>query len=336
MLEGFSDSQLFKPSKHENGFKLFKIKKWLWKLLMQFSWTFDHGDGNSQWHIFDGRSNMFNVYTECDTERFNAGHHVTLYSENVEHSLYDSGDEVWVTWVPPHLNFEKEKSLPVFSDRKSWNASFTYCWLIEEFIPYVIYYDSLRYGGFLNFLKRNLSCIQRVDKILYQDFLGKFNPGEYITDGSVKYNSIEIDKINTSSDLLQNAHKLQLFFTMQPEIVPVGIEHLSKLLESLCICICHSSSDDWSYVCEKLSFVNSCKKENIIQDIQDFRKSHAEKYIRSYILDDIFRSFIHALKTSRINKDEIKTIIDSWNPFIEFYQENILVQRYNNGVLVGD
>jgi hypothetical protein len=46
--------------------------------------------------------------------------------------------------------------------------------------------------------------------------------------------------------------------------------------------------------------------------------------------------FISALETSQLNKDEVKIITDSWIPFIEFYQENILIQRYTNGVLVGD
>jgi hypothetical protein len=335
-LESCSDSQLFQPSKHENGFKLFKIEKWLWKLLVEFSWRFDYMEGESSWHIFDRGNNIFKVYTEKNIERLDSGHHAYLCSENIENSFYDSSHEVWVTWKPMLSDYKREQGLPVFSSRKSWSANFTYSWLINEFIPYVIYYFSLRENGLLNFFKRQLSYIKSFDRIMYQNFLKKINLREYITDGSVKYKFIEIDKINTSSDLLQNAHKLQLFFTMQRDIVPIGIEPLSKLLESLCICIRHSSSDDWHYIRSNLSFINSDNKESIIQDIQRFNQTYNEKYVKSYILDSIFRSFISALETNQLNKDEVKTITDSWIPFIEFYQENILIQRYTNGVLVGD
>ncbi|NJM74982.1 MAG: hypothetical protein HC852_03400 [Acaryochloridaceae cyanobacterium RU_4_10] len=301
---------------------------------MQFSWHFDYDKGTSAWHIFDGRSGVFHIYTPISTERFNSGHHVSIYSEFVNNDLYDSSDKVWVVWVPgPSFNEYKNGYLN-FSNREFWDSNFTYYWLAEELIPYAVYFYSLREYGLLNFFKRKLSSIQSINHILYQNFLKKFNLSEYITDGSIKYNSIEIDKINTSSDLLQNSRNLQKFFTMQRDIIPIDIEKLSKLLESLCICIRHSSSDDWHYVCQKLNFVNSDKKENIIQEIQDFIQSHTEKYIKSYILDDIFRSFSFALETSHLNKDEVKTIIDSWSPFIEFYQENILIQRYTNGVLV--
>jgi HNH endonuclease len=335
-IDKHSASQPFQPSNHKNGFRLFKIKKGLWNLLMQFSWNFDYDKGTSAWHIFDGRSGVFHIYTPISTERFNSGHHVSIYSEFANNSLYGSSDEVWIVWVPgPSFNEYKNGYL-TFSNREFWDASFTYSWLVEELIPYAAYYFSLREDGLLNFFKRKLSSIQSINHILYQNFLKRFNLREYITDGSTKYNFIEINKINTISDLLQTAHKLQLFFTMQRDIIPVGIEHLYKLLESLCICICHSSSDDWHYVRQKLNFVNSDNKENIIQDIQNFSQSYTEKYIRSYILDDIFRSFISALKTSHLNKEEVKTIIDSWSPFIEFYQENILIQRYTNGVLAGE
>jgi HNH endonuclease len=336
MLEGCSDSRLFKPSKRRDGFKLFKTEKWLWKLLVEFSWRFDYEEGNSLWHIFDRGNNIIKVYTENKTEQFDSGHHAYLCSENVESRFYDASHEVWVTWTSILLDSEKKQGLSVFSDRKSWNASFTYSWLINELIPYVIYYFSLREDGLLNFFKRKLSYVKSFDQIMYQKFLKKFDSRKYITDGSAKYNSIEINRINTSSDLLRNAHKLQLFFTMQRDIVPIGIEHLSKLLESLCICIRHSSSDDWHYIRSKLSFVDSNNKESIIQDIQRFDQTYNEKYVRSYILDSIFRSFISALETNQLNKDEVKIITDSWIPFIEFYQENILIQRYTNGVLVGD
>jgi hypothetical protein len=329
-LENCSDSRMFQPSKHENGFK---IEKWLWKLLVEFSWRFDYMEGESSWHIFDRGNNILKVYTEKNIERLDSGHHVYLCSENIENSFYDSSHEVWVTWKPMLSDYKREQGLPVFSDRKAWNANFTYSWMINELIPYVRYYFSLRENGLLNFFKRKLSYIKSFDRMMYQNFLKTFNSRENITDGSVKYNSIEIDKINTSSDLLQNAHKLQLFFTMQRDIVPVGIEHLSKLLESLCICIGHSSSDDWHYDLQKLNFINSDKKENIIQDIQKFSQNHTEKHIKSYILDNIFRSFISALEASQLNINEVKMIIDSWRPFIEFYQENILIQRYTKGVL---
>jgi 5-methylcytosine-specific restriction endonuclease McrA len=284
-LENCSDSRLFKPSKHENGFKLFKMEKWLWRLLVEFSRRFDYMKGNSSWHIFDRGNNILKVYTENKTEQFDSGHHAYLCSENIESSFYDTSREVWVTWKPMLLDSEKKQGLPVFSGRKAWNANFTYSWLINEFIPYVRYYFSLRENGLLNFFKRQLSYIKSFDKMMYQNFLKKINSREYITDGSVKYKFIEIDKINTSSDLLQNAHTLQLFFTMQPDITPISVEQLSKLLESLCICIRYSSLDDWHYIRSNLSFIDSDNKKSIIQDIQRFNQTYNQKYVKSYILD---------------------------------------------------
>jgi hypothetical protein len=332
-LNKHSGSYLFQPSEHGNGFRLFKIEKWLWSELMRFSWRFDYDEGDSPWHILDGRSNMFNVYMKTDTERFNAGHHATLYPEDVD----GSSNEVWVTWAPLLRDYEQYKydSSP-FNSRDLWNANFTYSWLVDELIPYTIYYFSLREGGLLNFLKRNLSTLHSIDKFLYYRFLKQFEIEEYIRDGFVKGNYIDVEKICKKSDLLQIAYKLQFFFSIYNDQVSFGKGEFSSLLTSLCICIKYSQSKEWHYAREKLSFVHGDCKEDIIQDIQSFRETHEDQYFQSYMLDNIFRVFIDILEENHLNADEVEKVLAEWMPFILFYQENLFIQKYIKGALVND
>ena len=275
-INAHTASHLFQPANHNNGFRLFKIEKWLWDLLISFSLHFDYDRGTSAWHIFNSNYAALHIYNPIGTERFNSGDHVSVYSERVDDELYDASNKAWIVWVPGFSFNEYDSGYSNFSGGEFWDASFTYDWLTQELIPHVLYYDSLREERLLNSFKLKLSSIQKINQFLYKNFLKKFNLRNYISDGSVEYDFIEIEKIQTSSDLFQNAYKLQSIFTMQRDKTPIETEKLLNLLESLCIYIRHSLEDDWHYIRDKLSFVggDGDNKESIIQDILRFGQAY--------------------------------------------------------------
>lgn len=143
VISNYNLPQLYRSSRYADGFRILKIDRALWKSVIQFSHEFDVNKGDSTWHIFEAKLGHLTVYSKTDVDDFDAGYHTFLYPEEEEQlsavSCLQDRDSIWIVWKP--ILYLEEK----FSDRKLWDASFTYNWFVNMLIPKVIEHYNLNF-----------------------------------------------------------------------------------------------------------------------------------------------------------------------------------------------
>lgn len=128
-LETLLGTKKFQLSKRENSFRLIRIKRGLWRYILQFANEFDAERGSSSWHMFDANLGMLKVYTASENEVLDKGYHAILYPEAVDEYWYDSfrypNDEMWIVWKPLHNSLGRH-NIADFGKRRIWNAIIAY------------------------------------------------------------------------------------------------------------------------------------------------------------------------------------------------------------------
>jgi hypothetical protein len=164
----------FEHSEKSGGYRLGKISRRLWHMMLDFANEYDFDKGKSKWHIFDARGPMLMVSSNGNNSKYDPCFHARLIPEQVEsEGLLDFGkynSEIWLVWdnmSPRAINDE----LDAYSERRMWNASITYNWLTTEFIPYVVWYYEVRNGNAFAFWKKWVS---------FSSFLKHFKIERYI------------------------------------------------------------------------------------------------------------------------------------------------------------
>lgn len=130
----------FKRLRGSTGpFLLASVERSLWRVMLEFAQEHDVAKGNSPWHIFDGAPGCLKVYTQTVNDRFDEGYHAILYA-------HDAGS-IWLPWeTSVAIGWEVPASGGTAVDvsaRTNWDADFTHDWLLEEFIPEVLRWQSI-------------------------------------------------------------------------------------------------------------------------------------------------------------------------------------------------
>ena len=166
----------FKAINNGHDFIMGTITIRLWALIMRFAKEFDTDKGNSDWHIFDAKTNMFNVISLRDNPFLDKCFHATIGVERCEHEqFYDNGsrsNEVLLIWHKMDPSIVND-DITNYSERRVWNAEMVYKWVTKEFIPYLVWYYEIKP---LN--KKKL----RRKKISYEQFQPNFLIEKYLWD----------------------------------------------------------------------------------------------------------------------------------------------------------
>ncbi|MCR1024284.1 hypothetical protein NQT66_05660 [Cellulophaga baltica] len=172
-LNEYYGVEKFKLSNSKNDYRLGKIKRRLWFLMLRFASEYDNASGNTSWHMFDSNNNTrLRVNSGINfNQKYNAGFHASFIPEQIEHTYYydfkSNDDEMWLLWNQTEPN-GWNRDFKNYSIKNVWNAEISYKWITEEFIPYVIWsYE-----------------VSKKDKILkyrtYERYKSSFEIGKYI------------------------------------------------------------------------------------------------------------------------------------------------------------
>ena len=171
LLNKFLGIEKFALSRAGDNYRLGKIKRGLWVLMLKFAKEYDFDRGDSEWHIFDAKHNMLLVSSGRDCSKYNLGFHTMFLPEQVERDNFQDfrhvDDEIWILWnkMMPNAGGGNFTS---YSIKDRWNAKMSFQWLTKEFIPYVIWYYK----------------VSKKDKLFkyvsYNRFQFQFDVGHYI------------------------------------------------------------------------------------------------------------------------------------------------------------
>ncbi len=120
---------------NKGKYKIIEMPKHIWKMLCDFSFKHDYFMGEGEWDIFNpqhGYSNIM-VYKNHKDISFKADIIVKLYKEDLEQ------DNIQIIWESGYTNSLKDNE--GFNNKQKWKVDYTHDWLIDKFIPYVLYLD---------------------------------------------------------------------------------------------------------------------------------------------------------------------------------------------------
>lgn len=265
-----------------NQIRLLKISKQLWINILKFCKEFDYDNGDSKWNIFDSSSSFIKVYYK-DQRQFKA-----FIIPEIEHSKYiiSEDESIWLVWTD---EFHMNRKIECLENDEIWSPSYTYNWLINELIPYVIYYYSNDSKGLFK------------KKISYEDFKNNYNISGFV-------NSLQ-NHIEDEYNILNFINKIQLFYSTYYNDYYCN-SNLINLYESLKIIInkTYINSEGLKFIISKLDIINTLDKNEILNNLNDRIKNVSSGGIYSaFTIDNIFRCMLVALRDykNKLTKDEI-------------------------------
>lgn len=312
-IEKTLQSEEFTPLNDEKlKYKLIKINKNIWKLMLKFAKEHDNYDGESKWHLFDSSGrNMLKVYNRLPTDRYNTGYHCFIHSLVEDPHSWEPSSDVWLIWW--YIGEIEE-----FTIRTYWTVQQTYNWLINEFIPFVLYYFDKPFKREKLFLKEKISFEEYTKKNNIQDIFYRETNRFY-----------DSNKIKSARSLLNVIESLQLHYSVTNHAY-FNEQAIHRLYDSLLYILNICPSPDYYYTCSKLDLEGAESKKDL--KVQILEKKNKDKYekVHGGSLDMIFRVIFRNIESSMeiINEDEVVTIIKLIEPFIQEYNTFKLVEAY--------
>jgi len=129
-----------------DGYRLIKISRWLWRLMVQFSYEFEHGKGETEWHIFDPWKSGLRVYCETDNHPrpdYRAIVTPEAADEFCRSDLLSPDGSVWLCWDPMILGVHDEDESAI-EHGVIWNVQDTFDWLVDKLIPRALEWNESR------------------------------------------------------------------------------------------------------------------------------------------------------------------------------------------------
>ncbi|WP_199882982.1 hypothetical protein [Clostridium beijerinckii] len=85
----------------------------------------------------------------------------------MENSKYiiSEDESIWIVWTD---EFQMDRKIEYLENNKIWSPSYTYKWIIDELIPYVVYYYSNDSKGLFK------------KKVSFEDFKNNFNISNFV------------------------------------------------------------------------------------------------------------------------------------------------------------
>lgn len=297
--------------------KLIKIKRSLWRKMIEFSWEFDFTKGNSDWHIFNRINGMIMLYLDHKAL-------TKLEPENTESYLYESymnpDEDLWIKWKRYDYRFIKGE--------EPWTAQRTYDWLIEKFIPYVLYYYEI--------VKMKKIWFEK--SISFIDFSKEFKVNNYIINSSFQKTRIFLH-IDSVDDLLSETYSLQLFFSSNPR-VSLSLEEINSVFLGMKYILMNIELPDYSYNYIKNHINDFMNEKNNYADVITLLNHKLDNNLEGNVslgqISELFKCYIEALKCKNakhsLNGIVISEVIKLLNPIWEKYYNIKYIKRIGGDI----
>lgn len=301
----------FNRSPFSSNYRLMKINRNLWNLMIDFVDEYDYDNGNTDWHIFDKNRFFIKIYSKEETNRYDAGYHALLEPEQDDNFMYDfirPDQYLWIVWKPQNL-LSYKNTLDSINERQIWDALTVYEWLSTEFIPWVIYIS--------NGKNNKLFSSKRTNEKQYKNFLNDFKIEDFITSGKIN-SSFDLGNINKHHQLLNVLNDLQVFYNTFNDSIVFKNEDFKHLFAGLALIIKRSEGIDYRYVNSKIGFTYGDTKAQLYEEIISYISKIEYSIKSSFFIDNILRCYVVILRDNKsyLNKSEIRMIVDYIKPFI--------------------
>lgn len=147
-------------------FRMIEMPVSIWRLLKDFTYNHDYMTGDTEWDIFSSTGGNDTIYIfKNHMNDIIADVHVVLILKQV------SDNRVVVSWKRGFLGVSNDK-MANFDNIVKWTVKYTHDWLLQKWIPYVLYL-------FERDNDRNKSIMKFFGRFSYVDFAEKFSIEDY-------------------------------------------------------------------------------------------------------------------------------------------------------------
>lgn len=319
-LERYWATENFLPHSLKKGYKLIKIKRSLWREILEFTKLHDYENGTSDWHIFDQNNYRIQICTVTPTHQLDVGYHSFIHpcSEDEDELLTLSSPEdfIWLTWKPED-RIETPKDIRKINPKMIWNCEITYNWIIEFLLPKVVYELELRN----KIIKK---------ETYYNDFLKNFNLLEWASIDlreRINLNIIyDIESLRLFCDTLQrhfyhSGDDILLTINEMEDIWNINL----KLLES-----CYGT-EYWSYYMGNLQFNSNTSLIEFKNSISEKLASFQTGVVSRFKIDLLLRNISHCLTYGNLilSSIEVIEIFEKLKVLINIYNNEVLLKTYS-------
>ena len=273
---------------YTDGFKLASVPRNLWHFMHKFAEKHNF-HGNGEWDIF-GNDQYYLRVNFADSPFIWSGNIIIAPERYDGYTDYKQVDNsIVLTWCSlPNEKYERKDSI-----NKIYDVERAHDWLLNKFIPYVIYDLEI------NKIKEANHNLSRISKIFkrekniptFEEFLLNYKASKY---GIYDYKDNCFHEMNKDF-LLHIVNKLQSFYRNQKNIF-IDTTKLTSLYNGLKLLFENSSTCDLSYLYGNLNDLilknNNLTKENIIDAIENKIKSLETGTTNEFRIDLILRCYI--------------------------------------------
>jgi len=231
-----------------NRFKLLRINRSLWRDILEFAREFDYENGDTEWHIFDGKAVYLKIYCGTPNDK-RRDYRVFVYPEADENGFWEKycypDNEVWLCWDPSLLIDSPDDYLK-FKNNLIWDAEYTYNWLRFKLIPRVIEYKKQK-SSYLSKTLRGKYIVSPFDL-----------ERESVEQKNISKTFSEIKDLKVLEDWV---NEFQNFFAIHSKHY-LSIAAINGVYKSILLCLEHFylSEGTLKYISSKLDGNNSLDK----------------------------------------------------------------------------
>ncbi|RXZ81927.1 hypothetical protein EBB07_13055 [Paenibacillaceae bacterium] len=289
---------IFSKCDCKNRLRLFKIDKKLWYLMLKFCRQFDYEKGDTNWHIFDTTGSSIKIYDNSKNE-FRLFVHAEIEQTDF---FISSQEQVWLVWTD---EFFWNKHLSDFEQNHYWSPEYVYRWLINDLIPYVIFFYMETSNGFFK------------KKRTFYEFKTSFEINNY---------AFYLPNIDQENSLINKITELQIFYSTFKDDIYLRNE-LIELYRAFILIIEKTTinHDGLSYISNKLGIRKVANTDDLIKEINNFQANiNDEKIYSGYFIDLIFRGMVVSLRdyNNDLSSEDKKIIEYKLAPFVQKMRNN--------------
>ena len=264
----------------EDSFRVLRITRHVWNLLLDFAGQFDMDSGTSEWHLFDSHPSILKVWRRdvADSRRRPLA---IFWPEQVEPSSfisYRSADqEMWLVWQsledePSELANEETQNFD-----RLWNPEAAYRWLVEDLIPYAFYLHSrsTRTFGFLSTRS-------------FKSFCRTFDVSQHVCLRQIESETV-LEDTSSIAEATRIADNLQTFFHTRRQIY-LEADGLRTIYALMIAYIDRCPECATSYVAGNLGHMRAREDESLTDTLSLTRQKLANGDHNAYQTDLFFRA----------------------------------------------
>lgn len=282
-----------RSSTSSTGLRLMQTTSDVWDNLIEFSREFDVANGSTKWHTFDFNPSMLKIYGDRQNSNVLPGYHAMIRPERLDEwdapSFRRPDNNLHLSWKP--IEGLGEGALNDYSDAQLWNPKKTHDWLIEELLPYALFYFQEK--------KKGKGFFRKGGSLSFEEYMRSYDSSLYCRSGCAR-DAVCIESVESSEDCAEIIELLQSHF-YPSENIYLRAEVIKNLYSYIVEMLMEDPLDDYGYIIGNMSRKSAANRNQLIEELTDYAASLSDGSHGTAVFDYALRSILEIIKHGTLN-----------------------------------